>query len=92
MRTLRPWTSRFEAVLDRYLFGEQYLKFNLDAGARADLTARMAAHKVAIDSGVETIDEGRALEERPPLTPEQWADYLAIRNKAPQTPAGGTDA
>ena len=91
MRTLRPWTSRFEAVLDRYLFGEQYLKFNLDAGARADLTARMAAHKVAIDSGVETIDEARALEERPPLTPEQWADYLAIRNKAPQTPAGGTD-
>jgi HK97 family phage portal protein len=90
MRTMRPWTTRFEAVLDRYLFGTQYLKFNLDASARADLTTRMSAHKTAIDAGVETIDEARALEERAPLTPDQWTAFLAIRNKAPQ-PTGGTD-
>ena len=92
MRTMRPWTTRFEAVLDPYLLGNQYMRYNLDASARADLASRMQSHKIAIEAGLETIDEGRALEERPPLTPEQWADYLAIRNKAPQTPAGGTDA
>ncbi|GAA1787945.1 phage portal protein [Agromyces lapidis] len=91
MRTMRPWTTRFEAVLDRYLFGSQYVRFNLDASARADLTTRMAAHKTAIDAGVETVDEARALEERAPLTDEQWAQFQSMRSKAPQT-GGGTDA
>lgn len=88
-RTLRPWTTRFEAVLDRYLFGTQYLKFNLDASARADLKTRMDSHEIAIRSGVETVDEARALEERPPLTPEQKADLAAMK---PSNSVGGTDA
>lgn len=82
-RTLRPWTTRFEAVLNRYLYGDQYVRFNLDASARADLSTRMTAHGVAIAAGIETISEARALEERAPLTPEQLAEFLATRKTAP---------
>ncbi|TFD80706.1 phage portal protein [Cryobacterium sp. Sr8] len=87
MRTLRPWTTRFEAVFDRYLFGTQYMRFNLDASARADLSTRMSAHAAAIGAGIETISEARALEERAPLTAEQWAEFMATRQAAPKTPA-----
>ena len=82
MRTLRPWTTRFESVLNRYLAGAQYMKFNLDASARADLTTRMTAHKTAIDAGIETISEARSLEERAPLTPEQWDELTMTRGGA----------
>lgn len=70
-RTLRPWAARFEAVLSSYMPEGQYLRFNLDAGARSDLKTRYEAHKIAIDAGFETIDEVRALEERAPLTDKQ---------------------
>ncbi|TFD74728.1 phage portal protein [Cryobacterium fucosi] len=65
--TLRPITSRAEAVIDHYML-RQYVKFNLDAGARADLKTRYEAHQIAIDAGFKTADEIRALEELPPLT------------------------
>lgn len=70
MRTLRPWTTRFEAVLDRYLAGDQYVKFNLDASARGDLKTRYEAHKIAIESGFRTVNEVRELEELQPLESE----------------------
>jgi phage portal protein BeeE len=44
---------------------------------RADTSSRYAAYKTAIDSGFLTVNEVRALEDRPPLemtpTPEQAA-------------------
>jgi len=80
-RTMRPWTTRFEAVLDRYLFGTQYVRFNLDASARADLKTRYEAHAIAIASGFRTVNEVRELEELPPLAVVQNTD-----------PVGGTDA
>jgi len=87
VRTMRPWTTRFEAVLDRYLFGTQYVRFNLDASVRADLKTRYESHEISIRSGFKTRDEVRELEELPPLTPEQ-------KEAAPTPPSavGGTDA
>ena len=82
IRTLRPWTSRFESVFNQYLPGHQYVKFNLDATARADLQTRMLAHKTAIDAGVETITEARAYEEREPLTDAQWEEFMKARTTA----------
>lgn len=78
VRTLQPWATRFEAVLNRYLPANQYTKFNLDVSARADLTTRYTAHQIAIGAGFETLDEARALEEREPLTPEELDQYMAI--------------
>lgn len=67
-RTLRPIATRVETVLTRYLLPmPEYVRFNLDAAARADLKTRYEAHKIAIDSGFKTRDEVRALEELPPL-------------------------
>lgn len=75
-RTLLPWTARLEAVLRTLLPGDLYAKFNLDATARADLKSRMEAHEIALRNGIETNDEARAKEERPPLTDEQKSDWL----------------
>lgn len=74
MRTMRPWTTRFEAVFDRYLFGSQYVKFNLDAGARADLKTRYEAHQIALGAGFKTVNEVRELEELPPLATPTGGD------------------
>lgn len=78
VRTLAPWATRFETVINRYLPPNQYVKFNLDASARADLLTRYQAHQTAIGSGFETLDEVRALEDREPLTPEQLEQYIQI--------------
>jgi HK97 family phage portal protein len=89
MITVRPIANRVESVFDSYLLGGQYVRFNLDAGVRADLAARYAAHQIAIQNGIETIDEARALEERAPLTVLEREQFLAM--KSPQTPQiGGT--
>lgn len=83
VRTLRPWTSRLEATFNALLPAKQYMKFNLDASARADLLTRYQAHQTAIDAGFETIDEARAYEEWPPLTAQQKADYLEMTHVKP---------
>lgn len=74
-RALLPWTARLEAALNRLIPDPVYVKFNLDAVARADLKTRMQAHEIALRSGLETNDEGRAMEERPPLTDDQKAEW-----------------
>lgn len=78
-RTLRPIASRIEAVTNPYLLGERYVKFNLDASARADLKTRYESHKIGIDAGFETIDEVRALEERSPLTDTEREQFLEMK-------------
>jgi HK97 family phage portal protein len=85
-RTLLPWTTRIEDALNALLPKPQYVKFNLDALSRADLLTRMQAHDIATRIGLETNDEARGLEERPPLTPEQidqWQNLYAKRAPAP---------
>ena len=76
-RALMPWTARIESALSALMPAPQYVKFNLDAIARADLKTRMEAHAIALDIGLETNDEGRALEDRPPLTPAQREEWQA---------------
>jgi HK97 family phage portal protein len=86
VRTLRPWTERFESVLNRHLPANQYVKFNLDASARADLLTRFDAHSKGIAAGFETIDEVRALEERAPLTDVQRQQFLEMKPTIGTTP------
>lgn len=76
-RTLLPWTRRLEESLTACLPRPQYVRFNLDALARADLKTRMEAHEIALRTGMETNAEGRALEERPPLTSDEIAEWQA---------------
>lgn len=60
----------------------RYAKLNTDAVLRMDVKSRYDAYKVAIDSRVRVPSEIRALEDLPPLTPEQLAEF-SIFSKAP---------
>lgn len=62
-----PWTRRIESCLDAQFPRGSELKVNLDALLRADTKSRMDAYKIAIELGVLTVDEVRALEDRPPI-------------------------
>src|SRR6266545_2245841 len=42
-------------------------KVNLDGFLRSDTKTRYEAHKIALDSGFETVEEVRELEDRPPI-------------------------
>jgi HK97 family phage portal protein len=64
---LGPWVARIEAALSDLLPRGQVVKLNTGALLRADLKTRYEAHSIGIASGFLTVDEARALEDRPPL-------------------------
>lgn len=85
-RAILPWSSRVENAISAQFPRPVYVKFNLDALARTDLKTRMDAHAVALDNGIRTLDEVRELEDLPPLTPEQLADWQTnFAGTRPQT-------
>lgn len=71
--TLVPWILRMEDVLNHSLLTaterEQgyYFRHSADGLLRGDLKTRMEANSAAIMSGQMTPNEGRALEDRPPM-------------------------
>lgn len=85
--TLRPWFARFEEALTAAMPRPQYARFNIDAIVRADLKTRMEAHEIALRNGLETNDEGRALEDRPPLTDAERIAWLTNYRPSPATQA-----
>ena len=91
-RALLPWVRRFESVISYALGPGQYTKANMDALIRADLKARMESHEIALRIGMETNPEGRALEDKPPLTPDetnQWQNLYGQRSTATTTTTTG---
>lgn len=88
---LRPWFVRFEEALSSLMPRPQYAKFNIDAIVRADLLTRMQAHEIATRVGLETNDEAREIEDRPPLTTDQKAEWVdTYRANAPTTAPAAT--
>ncbi len=63
----------------------RYAKLNAAAVLRMDLKSRLDAHKVGIDARILAPSEARELEDRPPFTAEQLAEF-AIFSKAPSPP------
>ena len=68
--TLLPWVGRIEGVLDAQLPRGTELRVEIDGLLRADTKTRYDTYAVAIDKGILTVDEVRALEARPPLAQE----------------------
>jgi HK97 family phage portal protein len=66
--SVNPWLVRLETALGDLLPRGQYVKFNADGLLRSTTQERYAAYAVALDKGFLTVDEVRALEDRPPLT------------------------
>lgn len=68
---LGPWKSRAETTLSALLPPGHVVKLNAGALLQADLLTRYRAHEIGIRAKFLHPDEARALENRPPLTPDQ---------------------
>jgi HK97 family phage portal protein len=66
---LQPMAVRLERAFGAWLPNGHRLRFVPDALLRTQTLDRFQAHKLAIETGFETIDEVRALENRAPLPP-----------------------
>jgi HK97 family phage portal protein len=71
---LGPAIARRERALSRFTVRGQYVKLNTGALLRGDLMTRMNAYNVGVRIGAYSMDEVRALEDRPPLTDEELQD------------------
>lgn len=90
--TLMAILTMYEQELTYKLFLPQeimqgyYIKFNPDVILRGDPKARYEAYAIAIQNGIKTPNEVRALEEDPPL---EGGDQLLLNgNMIPATKAG----
>lgn len=71
---------RFEAAVSAHMPRGTVAKANLDALLRNDTLARYQAHAIALDKGILTVAEVRALEDLPPLPADEQppAPLLAL--------------
>lgn len=83
VRALQPIFTRLELHLSRLMPDQQYYKFNPDVLIRTDTKSRAEAHEINLRSGMETQDEGRALEDKQPLTPAEVEAWKENYSKAP---------
>ena len=89
VRAMQPIITRLEAHVRQLLPGGQYMKLNADAMVRMESKVRAEVHEINLRTGMETQAEGRELEDKAPLTPDEfeaWKQYRAA-DKAPAGPA-----
>lgn len=72
--TLLPWMRRIEAALDARFPRGTEVKINAEGTLRADPSTRFDMYASAITEGWMTVDEVRALEDRPPLPTQVTTD------------------
>jgi HK97 family phage portal protein len=75
---LGPAVQRREKNLSKLTAQPRFVKLNTDALLRMDPAARALAIKTQIDARTLTNAEARALDDRPPLTPEEIDEFNAI--------------
>lgn len=77
--SLRNWFELFEETFSAMVPAAQYVRFNADSLMRADLKTRHEVYKLGRAIGLYSIDELRALEDRPPLPEgEGGKDYTPL--------------
>lgn len=59
------------------------MKFNADALVRSDMSTRYASYQIGRQIGMLSIDEIRALEDKPPLPNGEGQDYAPLKSVAP---------
>lgn len=77
--TLKRWIEQTEHELNLKLFprgDNRYCEFNVDGLLRGDFKTRMEGHATAIQNGIETPNEARTIENRPP---KEGGDDLMIQ-------------
>lgn len=86
-----PWVLRLEAFLSALTprVGE-YVKLNTAVMVKADLRTRYEVHRLALTSGMNSVDERRALEDEAPLPNGQGEQFVWPPNSTSPAPAGAT--
>jgi HK97 family phage portal protein len=74
---LGPAIARRERALSRLTVRGQYVKLNIAGLLRGDLMTRYKSYELGLKNGFLTLDEVRALEDRPPMTAEELAALVA---------------
>lgn len=64
---LRPYIVRIEQAISRLLPERQFIRLNIDSTIRADIQTRTAVIGWQLADGRLTLNEARALEDRPPV-------------------------
>lgn len=64
---VNPYMERIEAAITRVLPNRQYVRFNIDAKIRVDVNTRIDIIGAQIADGRLSVNEARALEDRPPV-------------------------
>jgi HK97 family phage portal protein len=86
--SLQPWTERIEdghaRLLSTHGLPDVFIKLNLDAKLRAAPKDRAETMNIQIANRSMTINEARALEDRPPVP---WGDDFGFLDTAPSAPA-----
>jgi HK97 family phage portal protein len=70
VRTIGPWMVRFENALSRLRPRTEVYRFMPDALMRTDITTRYTAYQAALTNGWMSVNEVRAMENRPGIGPE----------------------
>jgi HK97 family phage portal protein len=87
---LQPAIVRRELRLSRLLPAPRYVKLNTDALLRMDPQTRALVIQTKIASRTMTPDEGRELDNMPPLTEIQMAEFDRLFGKANKAPVPQT--
>lgn len=87
--TYGPWMRRFEEAWSDMVAGGNYVQFNPANILRTDAMTRAQVHQLNIATSVETVDEARIADGKPPLTKAQIA---ALNPPPPPPPPGAPGA
>ncbi|WP_433252889.1 phage portal protein [Streptosporangium sp. CA-135522] len=90
---LDPHLTRIERALTRMLPPGIYVRFNRAALLRTDIITRFRAYQLAIRNHIQAPSEARELEDLPPMTDAQHAEFTALLPAASDDTAsdpGGT--
>lgn len=81
---MRPYIERIEAAINLVLPERQFVKLNVDATIRADISTRVEIVGAQIADGRMSVNEARALEDRPPVPGGDFHNVPSIQ--PPQNP------
>lgn len=84
---LAPWASRLEQRASRLLANPRWVEFDFSGLERPSPKDEVALIISEIDAGLMTIDEGRALRNRPPLPQTEGLDTRPQLEEEPAEPA-----
>ncbi len=87
---LGPAVARREHALSNLLSRPRFVKLNTDALLRMDPESRARTIKIKLDSRQLAPSEGRALDNLPPFTPDQLAEFDRLYGSPRTTPTGAT--